>query len=684
MTYSVPTAGGNSVEITLSFLSPITPTSTVRQAIPASYLNVYVTGNSTVSVYVDVNGQWVSGNRGNDIVWNLEDDHTLKSWRVKRRTEQLFTEYQDRAEWGTLYFSAPSDVDHESGVSAELRQGFAYAGTLRNKVDGKYRRIMEEEPVFAFSKTFHTNSTYNSTSADRSTQSVMFTMAHIQDPVVQYASARGLTLMRPLWKAYFESVQKLLTWHYKDFKKASALADDYSAQLAIDAYRSGADDYVDIVALSARQVMGATSFSGTPDNPILFLKEIASNGNFQTIDVIFPSFPFFIYTQPKWLAYLLEPLIEHMLSGQYPRKSAMHDLGAHFPNATGHPDGNDEYMPVEECGDILVMGLALANTLTANTSYRAVEEGAPMLPLELVDTESYIDQPWSKLGSGEARAWIGRSYRMWKQWTQYLVDESLRPSNQLSTDDFAGWLSLQSGLALKGAIGINAMAELARMTGHEKDAKYYQNISTTYIAKWEEYAVSRDKTHTKVAYDWWGSWTTQYNLFADSLLCFPKQHLKKHDVSIESPAALDGQKPIGHGSRSTGFVPKHIYQMHSDWYWNVRQKYGVPLDSRHLYTKTDWEFFAAAVAAPAVRSEILELVAKWVNETETDRPFADLHDTEHRGGFPGPNFFARPVIGGHFAFLTLDKACGYELDSPPNLNVSMILAQELAAAAVVH
>ena len=41
-----------------------------------------------------------------------------------------------------------------------------------------------------------------------------------------------------------------------------------------------------------------------------------------------------------------------------------------------------------------------------------------------------------------------------------------------------------------------------------------------------------------------------------------------------------------------------------------------------------------------------------------DRPFSDLYQTEGRGGFPGPNFFARPVVGGHFAFLALERACG--------------------------
>ena len=45
----------------------------------------------------------------------------------------------------------------------------------------------------------------------------------------------------------------------------------------------------------------------------------------------------------------------------------MHDLGAHFPNLTGHADGRDEYMPVEECGDMLILGLGLINSM----SYRS-------------------------------------------------------------------------------------------------------------------------------------------------------------------------------------------------------------------------------------------------------------------------------------------------------------------------
>jgi Domain of unknown function (DUF1793)/Domain of unknown function (DUF4965)/Domain of unknown function (DUF5127) len=532
---------------------------------------------------------------------------------------------------------------------------------------------MDEEPVFAFSKSFRMNSTSQSS---QSKQSVMFTIAHTQDPAVQFAAARGLTLMRPLWASYF-SPEQLLTFHYLDYGTASALATNYSAQLAIDAFQSGASDYVDIVALSARQVMGATSFVGIPDDPIIFMKEISSDGNTQTIDVLFPAFPFFLYSNPRWLAYLLEPLIEHTLSGQYPNTYAPHDIGASFPNATGHPDGRDEYMPVEECGNILIMGLALVNSLQYQNMNvasdlhllaKSAADPAPDLTTSKVFTlrfeddsaAQYIDvQESDAQAMVNAKKWVDRSYRLWKQWTGYLVDYSLVPENQLSTDDFAGWLALQTNLALKGIIGIHAMSKLAEIVGNEADVKLYRNISKTYVAKWEEYGLSRDKSHAKVAYDWYGSWTTLYNLYADSLLCFRVEPEKSKDT-ISDVGSSDKQKPVKppKHKEEIGFVPKHIYKLQSDWYYNVRQKYGLPLDSRHLYTKTDWEFFAMAVSARSVREPILESVARWVNETVTDRPLTDLHMTEGRGEFPGPNFFARPVIGGHFAFLALERACG--------------------------
>lgn len=683
LTYRIdgPDSADEPLRLTLSFLSPITPASTLRQSIPAAYLTIYVEGNFDIDVYIDVNGEWVSGNRDNDIEWEFsrpagsqDGGSSIKTWKVKRRTEQLLTEFSDRSEWGTLYFTGPADVHHQCGTSAILRQHFAETGGLKNEVDRAFRRIMDDEPVFAFSKSFKLGSRVDSQHLVGQ-DSVVFTLGLMQDPVVQFASARGLTYMRPLWASHFASADELTKYHYADFLTAKSLAQNYSDQLAVDAYASGSQDYQDIAALSARQVLGATQFSGTPENPILFLKEISSNGNFQTVDVIFPAFPFFLYTNPRWLAYLLEPLLEHQLSGQYPNQYSMHDLGYHFPNATGHSDGNDEYMPVEECGNMLIMGLALVNALRYNTQpafASSAGEHARSLPnlleqatgnmLQLATDQYGMDQWWNNTareGPMEAEKWVSRSYTLWKQWTGYLVRESLIPHNQLCTDDFAGWLANQTNLALKGIVGIRAMSEIASVLGKTEDADHYLSIANDYIEKWQGFGISRDGTHAKLAYTWYGSWTTLYNLYADALLCF---HIPDEDKSsaargIGVTVRRLWQNFKGNQKQSV-FIPDKVYSMQSSWYHAVLQRYGLPLDSRHLYTKLDWEFFAAAVTGRKTREAMLQSIALWVNETATDRPLTDLYDTEGNGGFPGLSFMARPVVGGNFAFLALERACG--------------------------
>ena len=136
LSYSIPapvsgSSGSDPVKLVLSFLSPITPTSTLRQSIPAAYLSVYVEGSFDIDVYIDVNGQWVSGDRNSAIEWSFstssladapagpaaeEDqrmelkrgDKSIKTFKVWKKDQLLFTEHGDRAEWGQLHFTAPS------------------------------------------------------------------------------------------------------------------------------------------------------------------------------------------------------------------------------------------------------------------------------------------------------------------------------------------------------------------------------------------------------------------------------------------------------------------------------------------------------------------------------------------------------------------------------------------------
>ena len=77
-------------------------------------MTVHVKGGFNVDIYVDINGQWASGDRGSQIVWELghqqlgDSQKGLKTWKVRRQTEMLLSEIRDQAEWGTLHFTAPS------------------------------------------------------------------------------------------------------------------------------------------------------------------------------------------------------------------------------------------------------------------------------------------------------------------------------------------------------------------------------------------------------------------------------------------------------------------------------------------------------------------------------------------------------------------------------------------------
>jgi hypothetical protein len=225
-----------------------------------------------------------------------------------------------------------------------------------------------------------------------------------QDEAVQFAGASDYAPLPSLWTSYFDTELAALSFFHHDYSESSAVAAEFDNRVATDSIATAGQDYLTITSLSARQAFGATQLCGTEDHMYLFLKEISSDGNMNTVDVVFPAYPIFLYTNPEFLKLVLDPLYENQEAGKYPNNYAMHDLGSSYPNATGHSDGSDEKMPLEECGNMLIMTLAYAQK-SGNTRY------------------------------------LRAHYDLLKRWTSYLVEDSLYPANQISTDDFAGSLA---------------------------------------------------------------------------------------------------------------------------------------------------------------------------------------------------------------------------------------------------
>jgi hypothetical protein len=232
----------------------------------------------------------------------------------------------------------------------------------------------------------------------------VFTLGLVQDQVINFAGQSGQLAPVPgLWSSYYEDDISAVVAFYNDYQHASEVSFALDRRIQSDSENAAGKDYAVLTTLAVRQTFGALQYAGTPSKPYIFLKEISSNSDIQTVDVIFPAYPIFMYLNATLGRYLLDPLFENQESGAYPNAYAEHDLGT-FPVARGYPDGNDEAMPLEECGNMIIMSLAYAQR-TGDTAY------------------------------------LSAHYPILSQWAQFLVEESLIPANQLSTDDFAGTLA---------------------------------------------------------------------------------------------------------------------------------------------------------------------------------------------------------------------------------------------------
>lgn len=526
--------------------------------------------------------EWVTGDHGAIAEWDygLTDDN-IAYHKVHRQQQLPFSETRQQADWGNWYWATQNSnqLSFQSGSDTAVRGTFVSTGSLSNTKDTNYRPINQEWPTFGFS------SDLGSVTVPVNT---LYTLGLAQEQAIQFDGATGIVPLTSLWPSYFPNEKSALSFFYKDYAYIGTETSTFDHKVATDSIQAGGNDYNTITALSVRQSFGALQLVGNSTKPYLFLKEISSDGNTQTVDVIFPFQPILLYTNPSLLKLMLDPLFENQESGQYPNTYSMHDLGANYPNATGHHDGKDEPQPLEECGNMLIMTLAYA---------------------ERTNDIDYLSQ----------------HYKILDQWTQYLIDEALIPADQISTDDFAGSLVNQTNLALKGIIGIEAMARIASVTGNTVQARNYTMIAHAYMEEWQNLGIAHDAQppHTTLGYGRNETHGILYNLYADALL------------------RLD-------------LVPRSVYDMQSAFYPTVSYDFGIPLDTRHKYTKSDWEMFAAAVASDSTKNMMIHDLAKFIDQTHTSSPMTDLYDAE-TGNWPdgAGHFAARPVVGGHFALLAL-------------------------------
>ncbi|WJH29549.1 DUF4965 domain-containing protein [Paenibacillus sp. CC-CFT742] len=286
----------------------------------------------------------------------------------------------------------------------------------------------------------------------------------------------------------FHDMLMMAAQQYEEIRKR---CDSFNRELLQESQEAGGASYRDILALTYRQAIAAHKLVVDEAGEVLFFsKENFSNGCIATVDVSYPSIPLFLKYNPELVKGMMRPIYKYAKSSEWSFDFAPHDVGT-YPKANGQVYGENklEYqMPIEECGNMLLMAAAVSK-------YEKHAE--------------FAREHWELL----------------TKWASYLLQHGLDPDNQLCTDDFAGHLAHNANLSIKAILGIAAYAYMCDQLEMKTEGAVYRESAAKMAKEWVSMADADD--HYKLTFDSSNeSWSLKYNLVWDRLLgfnLFPKE-----------------------------------------------------------------------------------------------------------------------------------------------------------------
>ena len=393
--------------------------------------------------------------------------------------------------------------------------------------------------------------------------------------------------LRSYWNKDGQNILDVIDEAVKEYGELKERCAEFSAKIYADAFAAGGEKYAELLSLAYRQAVAAHKLVLDENGEILFIsKECFSNGCAATVDVSYPSTPLFLLYNPELVKGMMRPVYKYAESDAWKFDFAPHDVGQ-YPLLNGQVYGDNQekwQMPVEECGNMLVMEANVA-IATGNADFAAEH-------LDLLE-----------------------------KWCKYLIKYGADPGHQLCTDDFAGHLAHNCNLSLKAIMGLQGMSIIADMLGDGKKSAFYRAEAEKMAANWMNTAVNEDGT-TRLAFDRPDSYSMKYNMVWD----------RAWKSGLFTQEFMDAEIADN---------MKHF------------NEYGMPLDSRADYTKSDWLVWTASMASSdEVFAEYIAPLWKAYNESPSRVQMSDWYDTVS-GKWVG--FRNRTVQGGLFMRVLMNK-----------------------------
>lgn len=397
--------------------------------------------------------------------------------------------------------------------------------------------------------------------------------------------------LKAYWKKDGKTITEAIDEALDEYDTLIARCQKFSSEMRDAAIGKGNEGYADLLQLAYRQVMAGHKLVRDEDGNNLYIsKECFSNGCAATVDITYPSAPMYLLYNTELLKGMMRPVLYYARTDAWEFDFAPHDVGR-YPILNGQVYGRNRVKSYEHY-------------------QMPLEECGNMIILFAAIGERDNDFSFAK-----------ENMDLLELWSKYLVKYGEDPDYQLCTDDFAGHLNHNCNLSLKAIMGIAGYSKILKALGRTEEADEMMQTAKKYANSFLTRGANADGSY-RLAYDRPDTFSLKYNAIWDKVW-------------------------------GTELFPESFYAGEMNRYKKAADTFGIPLDSRCVYTKSDWLHWVSCFGDKEDFCFINDMMVKAYSKMRaTSRvPLTDWYNVDTTVMC---NFKHRTVQGGLFMRLLID------------------------------
>ena len=390
--------------------------------------------------------------------------------------------------------------------------------------------------------------------------------------------------LRGVWTEKFSDIAQAMKYFKENREELLEKVQIWEKTILGDAKPFG-KKYQMMLSAAVRQIFAGHKLVRNGKGELLYMsKECHSNGCINTVDVSYPAVPMFLLYAPELVKAMMTGIFYFANSDLWNEEFAPHDIGR-YPLACGQVYALKPHQHL------------VPHKFSYKTIYKQKSTSIymPQFQMPVEECGNMLIMSYAYYIMTKDTDFLTEHFYTLSIWAKYLKEKGVVLDNQLCTDDFAGHSKKNVNLAIKGIMGLACFGKICEELQIGSD---YGAIAQSYANELMSVCSKTDGGHLPFSVDKGDTWSLKYNMVWDILFGF-------------------------------ALFPKELYKAEIDKYHKELNAYGVPLDYRRSFTKTDWMLWAACLDETKKTADLFSgRILSYLSDTKDRNCFSDWIDTK--------------------------------------------------------